>query len=215
MTVLAETQSYRVADATTGAATTHGTETQTTGTTATGAAEATGTSVGHAEAPKKLFPPLDPNSFAPQLIWFALTFGALYLLLSRVALPRVTSVIEARAAHIKRDLDEAQRLKSETDKALAEYEKALADAKGKANGIAQQTRDTLKTYTDQQRAKIDKQIADKASSAESQIMASKQAALGSVGTIAAETAEAIVGRLLGAQVSRDEAMAAVSHVRSN
>jgi F-type H+-transporting ATPase subunit b len=180
------------------------------------AAAATTAEVGHADAghgAKKTFPPLDPATFMPQLIWFGLTFGVFYWLLAKVALPKVSSVIQARADHIKRDLDEAGRLKTETDKALADYEKALADAKGKANGIAQQTRDTLKTYTDQQRTHVDKQIAEKTASAEQQISAAKTAAMGNVGAIAAETAEAIIGKLIGQAVGRDEIAAAVKAIR--
>ncbi len=196
---------------TTGSATTTAGEVAGSGT--HGATEGVGASPG-AHGAAKVFPPLDPTTFAPQLVWFALTFGVFYLLLSRVALPRVSSVIEARAAHIKSDLDEAERLKADTDKALAEYEKALADAKGKANGIAQQTRDTLKTYVDQQRAHADKENTEKTAAAEAQIATAKQAALSNVGTIAAETAEAILSRLIKAPVSRDEINAVLNAMRA-
>ena len=75
-------------------------------------------------------PQLDAHTFAPQLFWLVLTFGALYFILSRVALPRIGEVLEERADRIVRDLEAAQRLKDDTDKALADYEKALADARG-------------------------------------------------------------------------------------
>src|SRR5713226_4107678 len=78
------------------------------------------------------FPPFDAHSFASQLIWLALTFIALYLLMSRVALPRIGSILEERRRHIEADLAEAQRLKGDSDAAIAAYEKALADARGRA-----------------------------------------------------------------------------------
>ncbi len=76
---------------------------------------------GHA----KVFSPLDAGTFAPQLVWLALTFGLLYLLLKRFALPRVGEVIEERRDRIQRDLEKAEKLKAETAQALATYEQAL------------------------------------------------------------------------------------------
>ena len=78
-----------------------------------------------AQGGAKVFPPLDPATFVPQLVWLAIAFGLLYLLLSRVALPRVGEVIEERADRIRRDLDQAEKLKAETEGALAAYEQAL------------------------------------------------------------------------------------------
>ena len=89
-------------------------------------AQKAGTSVPESGAHAKVFPPLDPNTFAPQLVWLALTFGLLYLILKRVALPRVGEVIEERADRVKRDLAQAEKLKTDTAAALAEYEQALA-----------------------------------------------------------------------------------------
>src|SRR3954453_19265754 len=74
------------------------------------------------------FPPFDPSTFASQLVSLAITFVALYLLMARVALPRVGSILEERRARIDGDLGDAQRLKARSDEAIAAYEKALADA---------------------------------------------------------------------------------------
>ena len=82
-------------------------------------AQKAGTAVPEGVGPGKVFPPLDPGTFAPQLIWLALTFGLLYLILKRVVLPRVGEVIEERGDRIKRDLAQAEKLKADTEKALA------------------------------------------------------------------------------------------------
>ena len=156
------------------------------------------------------FPPFDPTTFSPQLFWLGLTFLLLYLLLSRLALPRIGSVIEARKSKIEGDLQEAERLKGETAKALAAYEQALAEARGKATGIAQETRDKLKGDTEAERRRVEKELADKLAEAEGRILKAKSAALANVGTIAAETAEAIVGQLIGVRITGDEAKAAVA-----
>jgi F0F1-type ATP synthase membrane subunit b/b' len=95
---------------------------------------------GHAKCP---FPPFDPNVFAPQLIWLALTFGALYFLMSRIALPRIENILEARRARIAADVDDAASMQGKAQAAGAAYEKTLADAKASAQATAQSTRDKL------------------------------------------------------------------------
>jgi F-type H+-transporting ATPase subunit b len=69
------------------------------------------------------FPPFDSHSFASQILWLALTFIALYVVMSRVALPRIGSILEDRRRHIDNDLQEAQRLKGESDAAIAAHER--------------------------------------------------------------------------------------------
>src|SRR5262245_56065197 len=82
------------------------------------------------------FPPFQKETFASQIIWLALTFVALYLLMARVALPRVGAILDARKGRIDGDLAEAERLKTESDAAMATYEKSLADARNRAQLLA-------------------------------------------------------------------------------
>src|SRR5260370_38995278 len=93
--------------------------------------------------PKGAFPPFQKDTFASQLVWLGITFVVLYLLISRIAVPRIGGIIEDRAKRIEGDFAEAQRLKNESEAALAAYEKALADARGRAQAIANETRDKL------------------------------------------------------------------------
>lgn len=149
-------------------------------------------------------PQLDPTTFTPQLVWLVLTFGLLYLILSQIALPRVAAVLDERAQRIKRDLDEAERLKSETERALASYEQALADARSKAGGIAKETREKLAAEVDRDRSSIEGQLAIKLADAERRIGDMKGRALSGVAEIAADTAGAIVEKLSGRKVSPDD-----------
>ena len=167
-------------------------------------AQKAGTAVPEGAVHAKLFPPLDPGTFAPQLIWLALTFGLLYLILKRVVLPRVGEVIEERSDRVKRDLAQAEKLKSDTEKALANYEQALGDARAKAGAIAKTMRDKLTGEVDKERAKVEAQIAAKVAEAESRIAATKSKALASVGDIASEVAGVIVTRLIGTEPTKDE-----------
>lgn len=174
-----------------------------------------GTEVPHDAGHAKVFPPLDPQNISPQLIWLVLTFVVLYVLLSRMVLPRIGEVIEERKDRIKRDLAAAERLKSETEKALASYEKALTDARANASSIARQTRDSLSAEVGKERKSIEDQLARKLADAEASISANKNKALASVKDIAGDTVMAIVSALTGGSVSKDEADRAVSSSGAN
>lgn len=155
-------------------------------------------------------PQLNVNDFAPQLVWLAISFILLYLIMSRVALPRVGIVLEERRKRIAADLATAANLREETDKAISDYEQALADAKARAQAIGRQAREEMAADIERQRAGIDQQIAAKTAGAEKRITALKESALGHVGEIAADTAEALVARLLGKTVKRAELQVAVN-----
>ena len=149
-------------------------------------------------------PQLNTHTFSPQLFWLVLTFAALFFLLSKVALPRIGDVIDERAGRIARDLEAAQRLKGETDKALADYEKALADARGKASGIAKDMREKLSAETETKKAAVEKTLGAKLQDAERRIAGTKTKALSAVNDIAADTAGAVVSKLIGQEVTPDE-----------
>lgn len=163
-----------------------------------------GTEVPHGAGHKKVFPPLDQQFYASQLIWLAMTFVALYMLLSRLVLPRISEVIDERSARIRRDLDEAERLKSETDKALKSYEQALADARAQAGATVKETRAQVTAENERAKSSAETQLAAKVAEAEARIVATKSKAMASVSDIATETAGAVVNRLLGTMPSVDE-----------
>ncbi len=146
---------------------------------------------------KPAFPPFQKETFASQLIWLALFFIALYLLMSRVALPRVGGIIAARTSQIEGDLAEANRLKEETDAAIAAYEKTLADARANAQAIGAKTRDELMAEADKRRKTLEEQLQRQLEEAEKTIAATKTAAMGNVRGIATDAAAAIVERLIG------------------
>ena len=143
------------------------------------------------------FPPFESDTFASQLLWLAITFGALYFLMSRVALPRVASILEVRSDRIATDLAEAERLKQETEAAIAAYEGSLATARANAQKIAGETRDKVQKEVDAQRKALEDQLAGRLAEAEKQIAATKTKALENVRTIAVDAASDIVAQLLG------------------
>jgi len=155
-------------------------------------------------------PQLDFQAWPPQLIWLAITFFALYIVISRYAIPRVGGTIHERRGVIEGDLGEAQRLKIETEAAVANYEKELAEARGRAHAIGLEARDKLTAETDRDRAKVDAELNAKIAAAEKEVGATRDRALASAEELAADIAADIVNELTGAGVSKAEAASAVS-----
>jgi F-type H+-transporting ATPase subunit b len=154
----------------------------------------------HTEVPgggKPQFPPFNKDTFASQLIWFAIFFVALYLIVARLAIPRIGGIIAARAGRIAADLAEAGRLKEASDAALRAYEKSLADARTRAQGLASEARDRLNAEAEEQRRKLEAELNARLAKAEETIAATKAAAMANVHDIAVGTAAAIVERLVG------------------
>lgn len=143
------------------------------------------------------FPPFDPSTFGSQLLWLAITFGLLYYVMAKVALPRIGEILETRRDRIAGDLAEAQRLKRETDEAIASYEQSLAEAKSNAHAIAQTARDEVKADIDAKNDAVSEDLAKKMAEAESRISEMKTKAMAEVGAIAEDTATAIVSEFAG------------------
>ena len=156
-------------------------------------------------------PQLNPLDWGPQLIWLLITFGILYFLMLKVALPRIGGVIEARADRIAKDLAQADKLRRETEEAIAAYAQALAEAKQKAHAIIDEGRAKLKAETAKERARLDAELAARGAEAEKRIAAAKNSAMREVNSIAADVASDIVRRLIGiapAKLDIDKAVAA-------
>jgi F-type H+-transporting ATPase subunit b len=170
-------------------------------------AEKTGAHTGASGKPA--FPPFQSETFASQLVWLAITFVALYLLMSRVALPRIGSIFEERRDRIADDLAEAQRLKDDSDVAIGNYEKALADARNRAQAMANETRERMSAEADERRKALEQQLNVKLAEAERTITATKTAAMTNVRGIAVDAAAAIVERLIGTAPAAASVEAAV------
>jgi F-type H+-transporting ATPase subunit b len=167
----------------------------------------------HTEHPgggKPQFPPFNKETFASQLIWFAIFFIALYVIISKLAIPRIGGIVEARRNRVEGDLAEANRLKDQSDAALKVYEKALADARGRAQALANETRDKLNAEAEVSRKALEGSLNAKLAEAEKTIAATKTAAMSNVKGIAVDTASAIVQRLIGAAPSGSAVEAAVA-----
>ncbi|HEY7243517.1 MAG TPA: F0F1 ATP synthase subunit B' [Xanthobacteraceae bacterium] len=158
------------------------------------------------------FPPFDSTSFASQIFWLALTFVILYAVMSRVALPRIGSILEDRRRRIDGDLQEAQRLKGDADATLAAHEKTLGDARARAQTLASETRTKASAAVEAKRKEVDAKLAMRIAEAEKGIAATRAVAMGHVHGIATDAAAAIMERLTGKQTAGPEIAAAVDRV---
>jgi len=151
-----------------------------------------------------VFPPFDPSSFPSQILWLVLTFGAFYMIMSRVIIPRLAGILEVRHDRISRDLDEAERLKNEADAAHAAYEHELAEAKSNAHAIAFEATEKAKAESAASREKVEAELANQMAEAEARIADIKDKAMAEVGTIAGDVTSEIVNDLVGGKVTKAE-----------
>jgi F-type H+-transporting ATPase subunit b len=146
---------------------------------------------------KAPFPPFQKDTFASQLVSLLIAFVALYLIVSKIALPRVGGVLDARQNAIDGDLTEAQKLKDASDDALKAYEAELASARSRAQAISAETRDRLNAASEAERKTLEEALSVKLAEAEKTIASTREAAMRNVRGIAADAAAAIVQRLTG------------------
>lgn len=141
-------------------------------------------------------PQLNFETFPNQIFWLVLTLVAIYMILSRVALPRIGAVLAERQGTITNDIAAAEDLRNKAKEAEATYDKALADARAEAQRIGQAARDEIQADLDAAIAKADEEIAERTADSEKEIVAIRDEATASVREVARDTAAEIV-RALG------------------
>jgi F-type H+-transporting ATPase subunit b len=158
---------------------------------------------------KGAFPPFQKETFASQLVWLALTFILLYVLMAKVALPRIGAIFAARAQRIADDLAEAQKHQKRAEASSLLLHARLDDARNRAQTIAGETRAALNTEAEATRKRLEDELNAKLAAAERTIEATKAAAMANVRGIAIEAAAAIVERLIGTAPASTAVEAAV------
>lgn len=154
-------------------------------------------------------PQMNAETFPSQIFWLVVTFAFLYFVMSRIAAPRIATVIEERRDRVADDLDRAAEFKAQAEAAIKAYEKAVADARAKARAVSDETRRKAKAEADRRRADMDAKLADELSAAEARIASRKAAVLSGLKALAAEAATSVVQRLTTISVAPGEAEAAV------
>ena len=150
------------------------------------------------------------DTYLSQVFWLIVTFGFLYIVLWKSALPRVSVILQERQERIDEDLRKAEEFKQEADEAIAAYEKLVADARSQAQAVIREANVTMAADAaarqDVLTAKIKADVAD----AEARIDKARAEAIGSIQAVAVEVAQAATARLIGADVPAADAEAAVA-----
>lgn len=137
-------------------------------------------------------PQLDVTTYSNQIFWLLIALVAIYLILSRVALPRIAAILAERQGTITNDIAAAEDLKAKAQEAEAAYEKALADARAEAQRIAGETKAKIQSDLDVAIQKADAQIAAKTAESEKAIAEIRAGAMEAVAEVAKDTAKEIV-----------------------
>ncbi len=161
----------------------------------------------------EVFPPFDPASFPSQLLWLAITFGLFYMFISRLASPRIASILETRRDRISRDLADAAKMKDEADSAVAAYEQELATARKNAVDIGNKARDEAKAVVEADRKASEAVLEAKIAESEKRIAAVRASGMKEVGKIAEEAVSAILAQLTGSKASATDIAAAIKSVK--
>jgi F-type H+-transporting ATPase subunit b len=162
---------------------------------------------GHGETS---FPPFDPVNFTPMLISLSLSFGLLYLLMSKIALPRVESILRTRAHKITKDIGEANAFRAQSEEAAAAHDKTIAGAKAKALALAQETHARLTAETEANRVALEAELNARLAASETQILEMKAKAMGNVEAIASDAAAAIVQHITGKPADQEAISRAIA-----
>ncbi len=146
------------------------------------------------------FPPFDQANWAPQLVWLVLIFGALYVLMSRLALPRVATILTTRETTINDDLDAARATQAKAQVAAKHNDATLAAKKDEAQAIGRDAQAKAAAEGAAHRAAAEQKLAQAISAAEQRIAAEKSQKMAHVESVAKEAAAAIIAKLTGAEV---------------
>lgn len=165
------------------------------------------------EAAKTGMPQLDFSTFPNQIFWLAVTLVVLYLILSRIALPRIGSVLAERSGTITNDLGAADELNQKAKAAEAAYEKALADARTEAARIVGVAKVEIQADLSVELSKANAQIAVKTAESEKAIAAIRDTAVENVSVVAKDTAEALVAALGGTTDAASVAAAVANRMK--
>jgi len=148
-------------------------------------------------------PQLDPTTFQPQLIWLAITFLILYLVMAKKALPRVEAILSKRAEHIADDLDGAEKMKRESESLESKYEEMQSRARAQASEYLRNVQEGLKTEIEAKKQTLEEKLGDQTRKAEQKIARAKNKAMADLEDVAIGACLAIVDKISGAKPEED------------
>ena len=146
-------------------------------------------------------PQLNPEFWVSQIFWLTLTFGVMYIILSKIILPKISSNLELRKSQIQENIEAAERQREDSESKLKQYEEIILKSKLDAKNIFKETREKALKDINSKREVLEKQIDDEIKKAEEEIMLLKKDAPTKINKIAIETSSEILKNLIGTEVN--------------
>ncbi len=154
-------------------------------------------------------PQLNPEFWVSQIFWLSLTFGILYVILSKLILPKISANLELRKSQIQENIDSAEKQRQNSETKLKEFEEIVLRSKLKAKDIFNNARDKALKDINIKKEALDKQIDEEIKKTEQEIETLKKNAPEKINKIAIETSSEILKNLIGAEVNNSSISAIV------
>ena len=160
-------------------------------------------------------PQMEFADYVPQIVWLVITFATLYFLMAKLALPRITDILETRQRRLDHDLELTETLRDDATAALAEYESAIAAARGESELILAEARESIQSEARQQLDDLNVRLEGEIAESEARIGNIMTQAMGELAVAASDAARTATERLIGFEVSEERARDAVDTVRES
>jgi F-type H+-transporting ATPase subunit b len=154
-------------------------------------------------------PQLNPEFWVSQIFWLTLTFGILYVVLSKLILPKISNNLESRKSQILENIEAAEKQREDSEAKLEEYEEIISKSKLEAKNIFTQSREKVLIAIGTKREVLYKQIDEEISKAEQEINNLRESAPDKINMIAIETSSELIQKLIGAEVNNSSISAIV------
>ena len=159
-------------------------------------------------------PQMEFADYMPQVVWLVITFATLYVLMAKLALPRITDILETRQRHLEHDLELSEKLRDEAQTTLAEYDAAIVSARAETESLLAKARESIKTETQERIAELNGRLESEIRESDARIRHAMSQAMDELVVVAGNSARAAVERLAGIKVSDEQARVAVESVRN-
>jgi len=155
-------------------------------------------------------PQLNPEFWISQIFWLTLTFGILYVVLSKLILPKISANLELRKSQIQENIEAAEKQRKNSESKLKEYDDIIFKSKLEAKNIFKDAREKVLKNINSKRETLEKQIDEEIKKAEHEINVLKKSAPEKINKIAIETSSELVKKLIGAEVNNSSISAIVN-----
>ena len=160
-------------------------------------------------------PQMEFADYMPQVVWLVITFATLYVLMAKLALPRITDILETRQRHLEHDLELSEKLRDEAQTTLAEYDAAIVSARAETESLLAKARESIQTETQERIAELNGRLESEMRESDARIRHAMSQAMDELMIVAGNSARAAVERLAGINVSDEQAKVAVELVRNS